>query len=74
MSVLATAVFIVCCTQALDKSHSHASNPWQVPQYYDSLVLWSESASSARGNLEWSQASPTEYHAYGTLPICRPRP
>ena len=68
ISVIATVFFGYIIYDIFANERISNNNPWAVPAYYTSTVLFNNETETAN-TLEWSVASPIPFHAFEMLPV-----
>ena len=68
ISVLSMCLFIYVIFDMLTNGEEAEGNPWGVPQFFTSSVLYL-SETCATTTLEWGLPSPTPFHAFRMLPV-----
>lgn len=68
ISVIATVLFGYIIYDIFANGKAVNSNPWQVPSYYTSTVLFNSETETAN-TLEWALKSPIPFHAFEMLPV-----
>ena len=68
ISVVATVLFGYIIYDIFSNGKAVNNNPWAVPSYYTSTVLFNSETETAN-TLEWALASPIPFHAFEMLPV-----
>ena len=68
VSVIATVLFGYIIYDIFANGKAVSSNPWAVPAYFTSTVLFNSETETAN-TLEWALQSPIPFHAFKMLPI-----
>nr|UEV87090.1 cytochrome c oxidase subunit 1 [Grifola frondosa] len=68
VSVIATVLFGYIIYDIFANGKVVGNNPWLVPSYYTSTVVFNNEAQTAN-TLEWTLASPIPFHAFNMLPV-----
>ena len=68
VSVVATILFGYIVYDMFINGEEVNNNPWQVPAYFSSLPVYSNSTTSAN-TIEWALDTPVPFHAFNMLPI-----
>ena len=68
ISVVATVLFGYIIYDIFANGKAVSNNPWQVPAYYTSTVIFNTETETAN-TLEWALQSPIPFHAFDMLPV-----
>lgn len=67
ISLVASFLFLFIVYRQLTDHVVVYKNPWSLPEYFQSLLVFSNNSRFAH-SLEWSLESPPHHHSFNTLP------